>query len=216
MVPKISIVCAVVVSVAFCIHAAIVLQDKVFERTILSNDEVAPQTMFPGLTLENETKLIFTTTNIFKGVNGKHRPDFFTNQVSMEVLLLRGSLIDSRSACEMAAWVYFSEISLKGGDDCTVNRKFRPRYLWNTSSLAENDTLYVALPLVNSFVTETLASIQVRVVVITGQWHNYDRNAIDSDAFQNLVNSEVLIHWFVQNMATYAPDPYHPNVSRMI
>ena len=83
----------------------------------------------------------------------------------------------------------------------------------NIPLIEDYDTIYVPFSKQDNFVDIVLQYLDVRVILISGQWQNSPSGASD-DTISEILSSDYVVHWFCQNLPKYGgDDPYHKKIS---
>ena len=122
-----------------------------------------------------------------------------------------GAFITTHSGCRIAKWIY-DAVDTQTSSEC--NRSdIRQLTHKNIPLVKDYDTIYVPFNKQDEFVDMVLDYLDVRVILISGQWQNSHQRASD-DAIQRILSSDNVVHWFCQNLKKYAGDnPHHKKIS---
>ena len=132
----------------------------------------------------------------------------FDNPEAFGMLVRRGTnLLTTNSGCRISRWFVT-------GGDCN-GKKFPQKVLGtNFHKIKANDTIYVPLSRLKTFVREILPNITVEVVIISGRFHNYIMEDNGEVPVSQIVKSQYVLHFFCMNLPRYGGvSPRHPKIS---
>jgi hypothetical protein len=148
---------------------------------------------------------------------------YFADPSNLDAMLSLGPhFLTTSSGCRIARWVYSTATRLKRFRDCMGTPPDRVLSTRKTaggtgmftmehqrSTMQPYDTIYVVLNKLPQFVEDVLPTLNVEVVVISGQIHKVPEPSIVRAAVRKLVNDPHVVHWFCQNLNLYFPDAFY-------
>jgi hypothetical protein len=142
-----------------------------------------------------------------------YSPTYFRDEIPFDRLLLEEHIINERSGCNLASWVYPNpHYPRPGQDDCEPSEG---RDVASPTQLQDYDTLYVPFFQLWHFADFFLPNLTAQIVVLSGQSSNLDpQKYLPIQTFHKVVDSPHVMHWFVQNKPRWAwPQPNHAKIS---
>jgi len=121
-----------------------------------------------------------------------------------------GAFLTTHSGCRVTKWIY-DAVDTQTSSEC--NRSdIRQLTHKNIPLIEDYDTIYVPFNKQDDFVDMVLDYLDVKVILISGQWQNVQRAS--DNAIQRILSSDNVVHWFCQNLKKYAgDDPHHKKIS---
>ena len=121
-----------------------------------------------------------------------------------------GAFLTTHSGCRIAKWIY-DAVDTQTSSECNRN-DIRQLTHKNIPLIEDYDTIYVPFNKQDEFVDMVLDYLDVKVILISGQWQNVQRAS--DNAIQRILSSDNVVHWFCQNLKKYAgDDPHHKKIS---
>jgi hypothetical protein len=166
---------------------------------------------FRNITQEEKSTVRIEKVWRLPPINATHKPSFFRD-LPFDSFKHHGHIQSVLSGCRMAAYVYdIKSISVfRMSNDCSRSIVSDQRQLKKSSVLQPYDTVYVPFYKLEHFVQNRLNSIDVPIVLISGQWFLYK---FPNETYDALINNTFIVRWFVQDLDFYAKDPDHPKLN---